>query len=117
MLSACADSSALAADAVQGKIESLPEGWSGRAVYVYAAQYSGDPQGAGYYVLEPDVHPRAEVMGDGRFQITDLPPGAYILLAGPEPEEAVRLMDEAGALVVIQLEGEGLDLGKVFLIQ
>jgi hypothetical protein len=119
LLPACADHSVSSTPSsgfsLYGTIESIPETWSGREIDVYAALFQGDVSGEGYYVLEPDLYPHASMEKNGRFVISELSPGTYILLAGPSPEEALRLVNETGDQVIIEFKGERMDLGKLFL--
>jgi hypothetical protein len=117
LLSACAVPSASTENTVTGRIQSIPEAWSSHTIYVYAAQYSGNDAGQGYFVLEPDLHPHAQVTRNGGFQITDLPDGTFILLAGPGAEQALQLVNSSGETVILRdAAGQGLDLGDVFVL-
>lgn len=116
LLSGCADRGTLEEVSVYGWLKSTGE-WPGRAVFIYAAPFNGDAETGGYYVLEPDLHPHAEIHKNGYFILQDLPQGAYMLLAGPHPEEALRLVDSQGNLLIVEYIGTGVDLGDVYVIE
>jgi len=117
LLSACSGADDLAGSSITGQIQSMPESWSSSTAFVYAAQYTGSTAGEGYFVLEPDMHPHAALKKNGGFAIRDLPAGSYILLAGPNPEEALRLVNTDGSAVIVEISAEqGLDLGDIFVI-
>lgn len=69
-------------------------------------------------MLEPDLHPHAELNKNGDFCMRNLPDGAYMLLTGPDAEEALRLVDRDGEPLVIEIQaGDLLELGKITPIQ
>ncbi|MEM2795088.1 MAG: carboxypeptidase-like regulatory domain-containing protein [Thermofilaceae archaeon] len=114
-----ADASPLALEAgkgaIQGRlsIESLPRNWKGRELRVYACPFSGPSDDEGFYVLEPSVHPSTTVSPEGYFRLTNLLPGAYVLVIGPSPEEAIAFQ-ELGRVKVFRIQaGQVLDLGEV----
>ena len=82
---------------MRGVIANITNFWERGTVYVFAAEYHGNEKGEGIYVLEPSIHPFTTVDIGGLFQITDMPPGEYVLIVGPTPEEAavVRKGDDA----------------------
>ena len=115
LLSACADSSPLTANEVGGTIAGRPDQWKGRSLYVYAAYFYGEAD-SGYFVLEPDLYPHAQVSRRGDFRLSQMPDERYILLAGPSPDEALRLMGAGGHYLMLRPDAErGIDLGEVFV--
>jgi hypothetical protein len=101
---------------VQGHIVSQPSFWTGKPVTVYACPFQVAANGKdGFFILEPSIHPQAVVNQDGTFQIMNVPPGAYVIVGGPAPEEALAIQ-EAGIPKVVHVNGgQVLDLGKVEL--
>lgn len=103
--------------AIQGKLSigSLPGSWKGRELRVYACPFSGPSDKEGFYVLEPSVHPSAIVNPEGSFRLLNLLPGAYVIVVGPTPEEAIAFQ-ESGLTKVFHIQaGQVLDLGEVAL--
>jgi hypothetical protein len=101
----------------QGELPVLEKGMSGLqgrltgagGLWPYYAEGSG-----GFYVLEPNIHPHAVVDGGGRFILSQVVPGSYVLVAGPSPEEAVLLVDGDGQTVIVTLQPDvWLDMGEV----
>ncbi len=98
---------------IVGRVEQLPSGWQ-QPVQLYAAPFLDDGNGQGIYMLEPDTHPSVEIDSDGFFQVNDVPPGKYVLVAGPTPEEAHLLIDTQQQTEVVKVDaGQVLDLGVI----
>ena len=79
---------------VTGSVENADNIWPEREITLFAATFKGTSEKEGYFVLEPGQNPHTDVAMDGSFTLSDLPPGQYILLAGPTPEEARKLITE-----------------------
>ncbi len=123
VLCACGSSASEAIDlqpgenAACGQINRIPPEWKNRSLFVYAAEYTGSAE-SGYYVLEPDIHPHTQATSRGVFCIYNLPGQTYILLAGPSPEESLRLTNGNGEPILVAVTpNELLELGKVHLMQ
>lgn len=101
--------------AVSGVIANLSDFWQRGPVYVFAAEYHGDEQGQGIYVLEPSIHPNTTVQHGGVFQINNMPPGDYVLIIGPTPEEAVVVRDNGDARIIHVPAGEVTEVGSIEL--
>ena len=98
---------------LQGYMTSQPSEWSGKDVTVYACPFQAAANGKdGFFILEPSIHPQAIVNKDGTFQIQNVSPGAYVIVAGPTPEEALAIQDAGIPKVVHVTAGQVLDLGK-----
>lgn len=101
--------------AVQGQLAGAFFQWRGREVRIYAAPYQPMKDGTGFFILEPTVHPSAVVNADGKFRLNNVPPGAYVFVAGPTPEDALAIR-ESGQPKVFQVEADQtLELGRVDL--
>lgn len=100
---------------MRGVIANLEAFWKDRTVYVFAAEYVGNEQGEGIYVLEPSIHPYTTVDTGGFFQITDVPPGEYVLVVGPSPEEAIVVRKDAKAIIYKVAAGDVTDVGSINL--
>ncbi len=100
---------------MRGVIVNLDAFWKDRTVYVFAAEYVGNEQGEGIYVLEPSIHPYTTVDPGGFFQINDMPPGEYVLVVGPSPEEAIAVRKDDKATIYKVVEGDVLDIGSINL--
>ncbi len=98
---------------VSGQVLGAPEGWQ-PPLQLYAAPFLNNGAGQGFYMLEPDVHPSSEVAGDGTFWVNDIPPGEYVLVAGPTPEEARLLLDDQQQTKIVTVgPDQVLDLGPL----
>jgi len=91
----------------------MPRTWQRAAVYLAAFIPLEENADKGWYVLEPSVHPYAEIMSDGYFQLDSVPPGKYVVIIGPNPEEAVAAMDAENPHVIEVKAGELLDIGSI----
>jgi hypothetical protein len=98
---------------MRGKIL-LSNDWTHRDVRVYAAPfYEANSEGEGFFVLEPSIHPSTELSADGSFALVNIEPRSYVLIVGPNPDEAMALQ-ESGAPKVFRVEAnEIVDLGAV----
>jgi len=100
--------------AITGRISARTASWEGQEVTVYACPFTPNKEGTGgFFILEPTVHPRAAVALDGSFQIPDVPPGAYVIVAGPVPEEALAYRKTDQPAVVEVSAGKVLELGDI----
>ena len=100
---------------IKGRIDNLEQYWSGKSIFIYAAQFYGDPEGDGAFILEPTLFPKAMVDANGFFQISDIPPRKYILIVGPKPESALMVKHAGTAVIYDVAEGELLDVGTIHL--
>ncbi len=80
---------------VQGIIVSYPTDWNGNNLFVYFAPFypAPDSDGGGFYMLEPSVHPFTSVTSGGVFQAGNIPPGQYVIVIGPTPQESIPILD------------------------
>ena len=93
----------------------LPPQWRNATVYIYACPFSGTEE-EGFFVLEPSIHPKAIVGPDGRFQMDNVPAGAYVFVVGPTPEQAIPITKDKDRPMVFQVvSGQVLDIGKADL--
>jgi len=94
----------------------LGNNWAGRAVNVYAAPfYDAGEAGEGFFVLEPSIHPSTELDPDGSFALVNIEPRSYVLVIGPNPDDA-RTLQEAGTTEVFEATpNQVLDIGTVRL--
>lgn len=84
-------------------------------MHIWAAPFVEGENGQGIYVLEPSVHPSAELAPGGVFQINNVPPGKYVLIVGPVPEDAVVIRKDGNPWVVEVKPDEVTDLGSINL--
>ncbi len=105
---------ALGYGGIVGQLAELPVEWKQKPLQLYAAPFLNSGDGQGIFMLEPDVHPSGEVGGNGTFQVNDVPPGEYVLVAGPTPEEARLLVDaQQQTEVVTVYANQVLELGAL----
>jgi hypothetical protein len=98
---------------LRGKLLNTADLWKNiKTIYIFAAEFHGDDQGKGVFFLEPSIHPHTVMDADGVFQINDMPPGDYVILAGPNPEEAISIKIDDVAEVFRVSEGEVIDIGE-----
>jgi hypothetical protein len=102
---------------VKGVVKQFPSSWEGQVLYVYLAPFfPGEEQGGGgIYVLEPSIHPSAEINSTGAFQIGNVEPGQYVVVVGPNPEDALVLLDGDRPRVIDVSEGTVLELDALRL--
>lgn len=100
---------------MKGVISNITDFWQGGTVYVFAAEYHGDENGKGIYVLEPSIHPYTTVDIGGIFQINDMPVGEYVLVIGPSPEEAIVVRHNGDAKIYEVTADNVTDAGSITL--
>jgi len=100
---------------MKGVIGNITNFWQGGTVYVFAAEYHGDENGKGIYVLEPSIHPYTTVDVGGIFQINDMPVGEYVLVVGPSPEEAIVVRHNGNAKIFKVAVNKVTDAGSITL--
>lgn len=100
--------------AVVGHV-SMPATWTN--VTAWLAPFFPDETGLnGFYVLEPSVHVMISVGPDGYFQFSNIDPGQYVVIVGPNPEEAIAVEENTQPRVINVEAGKQLDLGEVRLL-
>lgn len=82
-------------------------------LFVYLARITWGPEGGqGVYLLDPSISPWTEIEPDGRFHLSMVEPGDYIVFVGSSPEGAVPLQAGPGRAYIVRIrEGEMLDIG------
>lgn len=100
-----------------GTVATYPEDWKNEQLYVYFAPFtpSDETGDEGFFVLEPSIHPRVEVQRDGYFQAGDIPPGKYVVVVGPDAQDALPVRQESRPRVFEVNAGETLDLEEIHL--
>jgi hypothetical protein len=102
----------------RGVIATYPSRWDGQELFVYFAPfYPGEKDDEGIYILEPSIHPVASVDPAGSFQIGDVPPGKYVLVVGPAPEQALLILDGDRQRIYEVSEDRILEVGQIHLDQ
>ena len=87
---------------------------SGEETMVFLAPFFHDEGTSdGYFILEPSVHPHAYLQEDGRFQLTNVEPGEYILLIGRTPEAATAIRADDQPRILQVSADEVLDIGEI----
>jgi hypothetical protein len=98
-----------------GTISNLSDFWNTGIVYVFAAEFFGEDESDGIFVLEPSIHPYTEVESGGIFQISNMPPGKYVLVIGPSPEESLVVRENGNAWVIAVEDGKITNIGSIDL--
>jgi len=62
------------------------------------ADYYENEAGKGFFTLDAYAAPIAQVQPNGKFSSSDLPPGTYVLVVGPTPEESRLIVQEDQAI-------------------
>jgi hypothetical protein len=101
---------------ITGVIDQVSNRWPDIKVFVFAAHFEGDNIDQGYYYLESSNSPSGEVDSQGRFVLTNIQVGHYILVVGPSAEESIRLvnLDQQYFLVEVS-DGNKIDLGELII--
>lgn len=98
------------------KTDSLPWRSDETALTIYAAPfYSVEGDNKGFFLLEPSIHPSGRLYPNGCFQIPNIPPGAYVLVIGPTPEDAMAFRKNNVIRVFHVEANQILDLGELAL--
>jgi hypothetical protein len=101
---------------LKGVLVAYPPGWEGSTLTVYLAPfYAGEQEDEGIFVLEPTVHPSVEVGPGGAFQLGTIPPGQYVIIMGPGPENALAIQSDDRPQVFEVVAGEILEIGEIDL--
>jgi hypothetical protein len=101
---------------VKGRIVASPQEWQGKAITVFfAAYYEGGEGQGGFFLLEPAQAPSTGVDASGAFQLGSIPPRKYVVVIGPDAEDALSIQDNDAPGVFEVVAGEILDLGEVSL--
>jgi hypothetical protein len=80
---------------------------------VFAAPYLGDPNGEGVFVYEENMENSTYLNESGFFQIPNLSPGYYILLFGPNIDQAEAYQSQGKAIKVEVSANEFTDIGII----
>jgi hypothetical protein len=100
----------------RGVLMAYPPSWEGSQLVAYFAPYYAGEQGdEGIFVLEPSVHPSVEVGPGGVFRLGAIPPGQYVIVVGPGPENALAIQGADRTQVFEVVAGEILEIGEIDL--
>jgi len=101
---------------VRGRLITYPPAWKGREIFAYFAIFVPvEREDQGFYYLEPSEHPHVKVPESGWLQSGKIPPGLYVIVIGPTPQEALPVRDGEQPRIVKVEEGKLVDLGEVHL--
>jgi hypothetical protein len=99
--------------AIIGKLSNADDYWPGKKLFIYAAEFYGDSDEEGVFLLETTLFPKGKVDSDLQFQINNVPPKRYILLVGPTPESSLFVKEGDRHIVVDIMSDQVLDVGVV----
>jgi hypothetical protein len=99
--------------AIVGKITNADDYWPGTKLNIYAAEFYGDSEEEGVFLLETTLFPKGTVNSDSHFQINNVPPKQYILLVGPNPEGSLFVKENGRHIVVTVMSDQVVDVGDV----
>lgn len=99
--------------AIAGRLLGATERWPDEEVIVYAASYAPMDGGGGMYTLEPYRAPQAVAAADGSFYINNIPPGSYVLIAGPEPARGHLIVGDNDQTRIFAVTTEILQAGEL----
>ncbi|MEW6715879.1 MAG: hypothetical protein AB1345_00015 [Chloroflexota bacterium] len=100
---------------IVGKVEDAYAHWPDERLYLYAAEFYGEPRGNGFFLLEPNLFPQTTLEADGFFQLNNAAPGMYVLVVGPDPRSAVPIKEQDRPMVIQVEQDKITDLGSVRL--
>lgn len=98
---------------IHGKLEPIPALWDGIMIFAFAATYLGPPGGEGAFVLDANFHPKGQLDSQGWFQIPDIAPGSYVLVFGPDPDNALAFRKDGKAVRFQVVSGQIVDVGTI----
>ena len=96
-----------------GKINAEDSVLSEANIYIWAANFYGNGEGGGFFLLEPEKFPKVKVESNGQFQFNNLEPGDYVLVVGSNPEMAKPILENGETKIVTVQENDVIDLGMV----
>jgi len=98
-----------------GSVPGARERWPDEPLLLFAAPFSGDAaSGKGFYLLEPNIHPKTGLDADGSFQLNNAVPGLYVLVVGPTAERARLVLGNDAKMRVVEVKADlVLDLGSL----
>lgn len=99
--------------AIAGQLLGAAERWPDEEVTVYAASFAPVDGGGGMYTLEPYLAPQAVAAADGSFYINNIPPGDYVLIAGPEPARGRLIVEDNDQTRIFAVTAEILQAGEL----
>jgi hypothetical protein len=100
--------------AISGRLSAPAASWEDQEITAYACPFTPNKEGTGgFFILEPTIHPHVVVAADGSFRIPNVPPGSYVIVAGPSPEESLAYRKTDQAAVIEVAADEVLDLGDI----
>jgi hypothetical protein len=82
-------------------------------LFAFAAPYLGDPESEGVFIFSGNMEYSTPIDNSGFFQITNLSPGLYILLIGPNINEAEAYQQNEKAVKIEVFSGEYTDIGVI----
>jgi hypothetical protein len=104
------------AGGAKGMLASFPSTWEGMELTVYFAPfYPGEEEEGGIYILEPSIHANAKIHAGGAFQLGNIPPGRYVVVIGPSPEDALVILSGDQPRIIEITDGSILELGELRL--
>jgi len=98
-----------------GNVDNAFDTFPDQNLTIYSAEFYGDPEGDGFYILEPSLFSKAVVNRNGNFEIINVKPGYYILVVGPYPEYVKVITDKNKPMIIEVSENQVVDLGNVKL--
>jgi len=88
---------------LQGALPAALEQWPDTELNIYAAPFQGNEQNEGFYVLDSNTRLRTVLEVGGEFALCGIPPGKYVLVAGPSPEDSLVLLGDGQDLLIVDV--------------
>ena len=98
---------------IVGVIQDFDPSQYTRDVYVWVADFYGNVDEGGFYVLIPEQFPKAKVEANGLFQVNNLKPGTYVMVVGMRAESALPVIEGGTTKVVTVTANELAEIGEV----
>jgi hypothetical protein len=100
---------------IRGMIQDAQSIWTEKIIRAYAARFYAASPGNGFYLLEPALDASIALDEDGFFQLNNLNPGSYVIVIGPEAENAIVVRDSNQPRVIQVPANQVIDLGTIEL--
>jgi hypothetical protein len=93
--------------------------WEEKDLMAFAAPVFKNETGQGFYMLDTSVNPGVDLGADDSFQLVDIKPGEYVLLAGPTADDVRVVLDSTGKKPqsFVVKAGQVLDVGTLSFSQ
>ena len=91
--------------AISGQLAEASQLWPDEPQVIYAVPFYPDQTdpSQGFYVLDTSIHSKTELDKNGAFRINNVPPGSYVLVAGPRAEDSLLVVNPDQSPLIFQV--------------